>query len=180
MMASDANQNNIVAEVIGELNRVVQEAREAPVEKENFWRFVSYLEQLRPILDQLNTGKAPELPLRVQTALNGIRTELVNLQGPLQICKSKSRLYLLTHCQEVVSEIQKTAHGIGHCLARFPIAKSPQTRDIAQMREVSKQADDLAREMQQAQFSVRTTPILRYNLTVNDYLCESPNCLYIS
>lgn len=155
-MASDANQN-IVAEVIGELNRVVQEAREAAVEKESFWRFVSYLEQLRPILDQLNTGKAPELPLRVQTALNGIKTELVNLQGPLQICKTKSRLYLLTHCQDVVSEIQKTTHGIGHCLARFPIAKSPQTRDIAQMREVSKQADDLAREMQQAQFSV-TSP----------------------
>jgi hypothetical protein len=134
--------------VIGELNKVVQEAREAPVEKESFWRLVSYLEQLRPILDQLNTGKAPGLPLRVQIALNGIKTELVNFQGPLQTCKSKSRLYLLTHCQGLVKEIQKTTHGIGHYLVRFTLAKS------TQMGDVGKKADALSREMQQAQFAV--------------------------
>jgi hypothetical protein len=139
-MASDTNQN-IVAVVIGELNKVVQEAREAPVEKESFWRLVSYL-------DQLNTGKAPGLPLRVQIALNGIKTELVNFQGPLQTCKSKSRLYLLTHCQGLVKEIQKTTHGIGHYLVRFTLAKS------TQMGDVGKKADALSREMQQAQFAV--------------------------
>ena len=143
-MASDANQN-IVAEVIGELNKVVQEAREVPVVKESFWRFVSFLEQLRPIVSQLNTA---ELPLRMRTALNGIKAELVNFQGPLQTCQTKSRLYLLTHCRDVVKEIQKTTHGIGHCLIRFPSAKS------SQMGHVSKKADDLAREMQQAEFTV--------------------------
>lgn len=151
-MASDTNQN-LVTEVIVELKKVIQEAREAPVEKESFWRFISYLEQLRPILDQLNTGNAPELPLRVQTVLNGIKGELVNFQSPLQICKSKSRLYLLTNCQEVVREIQKTTHGIGRCLARLPSVQSSPRRD-SRMWDVGKKADDLAREMQQALFMV--------------------------
>lgn len=118
------------------------------------------LEQLRPILDQLNTGNAPELPLRVQTVLNGIKGELVNFQSPLQICKSKSRLYLLTNCQEVVREIQKTTHGIGRCLARLPSVQSSPRRD-SRMWDVGKKADDLAREMQQALFMVQS-PSSRY------------------
>lgn len=156
-MAVDANQN-IVTEVIGELNKVVHEARKGPVAKDSFIRFVSYLEQLRPILDQLNCGKVPQLPLRVQTALHGIKIELLKFQGPLQTCKSKSRLYLLTHCYEVVKEIQKSAHGVGHCLMGFSLSKNASQIRDSQPLDVGKAAEDLAHEMQQAQFTVFYSP----------------------
>lgn len=147
-MASDTNQY-LVVEVLGELNKVVQDAREALVEKENFWRFVSYLEQLQPILAQWGNVKTHDLPLRVQTALHGIKSELLNIQEPLQLCRKKSRLYLLIHCETLVKEIQKATYGIGHWLALVPSSNNSQYQDLG------KKADEIAREMQQACFRVQ-------------------------
>lgn len=160
-MASDANQQqgNIVTQVISELNTVVTEARKAPVARDSFFRYAAYLEQLRPILDQLNCGKVPQLPLRVQTALSGIKLELVKFQGPLETVRTRSRLYLLTHCHQLVQDIQISTRAVGSCLVCFSLSKNASQMRESHMLDVGRKVEVLAHQMQHAHFKV-TPPLL--------------------
>lgn len=161
-MATDVKKS-VVAEILSLLCKVIHDARQVTAEKESFCRLASFLEQLQTIVTQLEPLTTSELPNGIQTALKGIKSELHTFQDSLQLCNSKSRLYLLTHCRSLVNDIHLTTHSIGQWLMLVPHALPTQLRNL------SKNVDYLAREMQQAQFMVSLSHLWNQFYSVTYY-----------
>jgi hypothetical protein len=154
-MARDVKLQPLVMmeEVLGLLNKAVVDARKPVVQQESFRRLICYLEDLQPIVTQLQNVMMPvdhdDLPPGIQVGLDGIKTELQTFQQTLHLCKSRSRLYLLIHCHIVVESIQETTHAIGQWLSLIPApARTFHSMDLGVKTE------ELACEMLQAQFFV--------------------------
>ncbi|KAH9561528.1 hypothetical protein CY35_05G026000 [Sphagnum magellanicum] len=151
-MARDVKQQlqPLVTELLGVVNKVVQDGRKPIVEQDGFHRLISYLEELQPLLTQLQNMMINELPPGLRVGLDGIKTELQKFQQQtLHMCKSRSRLYLLIHCRILVENIQETTHTIAQWLSLIPAPAR-----TFHSKELSSKTEELARTMLQAQFLV--------------------------
>jgi hypothetical protein len=152
-MARDVKQQQLqplVTELLGVVNKVVQDGRKPIVEQDGFHRLISYLEELQPLLTQLQNMMINELPPGLRVGLDGIKTELQKFQQQtLHMCKSRSRLYLLIHCRILVENIQETTHTIAQWLSLIPAPAR-----TFHSKELSSKTEELARTMLQAQFLV--------------------------
>jgi hypothetical protein len=156
-MARDVKQQQLqplVTELLGVVNKVVQDGRKPIVEQDGFHRLISYLEELQPLLTQLQNMMINELPPGLRVGLDGIKTELQKFQQQtLHMCKSRSRLYLLIHCRILVENIQETTHTIAQWLSLIPAPAR-----TFHSKELSSKTEELARTMLQAQFLVCPVP----------------------
>ncbi|CAM6026016.1 unnamed protein product [Sphagnum balticum] len=152
-MARDVKQQQLqplVTELLGVVNKVVQDGRKPIVEQDGFHRLISYLEELQSLLTQLQNMMINELPPGLRVGLDGIKTELQKFQQQtLHMCKSRSRLYLLIHCRILVENIQETTHTIAQWLSLIPAPAR-----TFHSKELSSKTEELARTMLQAQFLV--------------------------
>ncbi len=102
-MARDVKQQKLqplVIELLGVVNKVVQDGRKPIVEQDGFHHLISYLEELQPLLTKFQNMMINELPLGLRVGLDGIKMERQMFQEQaLHMCKSRSRLYLLIHCR---------------------------------------------------------------------------------
>jgi hypothetical protein len=160
-MARDVKLQPLVMmeEVLGLVNKAVVDARKPVVQQESFRRLICYLEDLQPIVTQLQNVMMPvdhdDLPPGIQVGLDGIKTELQTFQQTLHLCKSRSRLYLLIHCHIVVESIQETTHAIGQWLS---LIAAPACTFHSM--DLGVKTEELACEMLQAQFFVCEFSIL--------------------
>ncbi len=149
MAVRDVKLQPLVTEVLAVVNKVVLDARKPVVQQDGFRRLVLYLEDLQPILSQLQNVMVDDLPPGIQVGLDGIKADLHKFQPILHLCKTRSHLYLLVHCHVVVESIQETTHNIGQWLLLIPApARTFHSKDL------SLKTEELAHEMLQARFLV--------------------------
>jgi hypothetical protein len=149
MAVRDVKLQPLVTEVLAVVNKVVLDARKPVVQQDGFRRLVLYLEDLQPILSQLQNVMMDDLPPGIQVGLDGIKADLHKFQPILHLCKTRSHLYLLIHCHVVVESIQETTHNIGQWLLLIPApARTFHSKDL------SLKTEELAHEMLQARFLV--------------------------
>ncbi|KAL5995568.1 hypothetical protein ACLOJK_025632 [Asimina triloba] len=111
-------------------------------------RFASYAKRLHLILNQCVRSSSPETATpSLHTAFKGIDGELKQATNALSAYKSRSRIFVLMHCQTLCASLQERSAAIAAWLALLESA-------LLSNPDLHKKTADLARDMQHAQFKV--------------------------
>ncbi|EFJ37231.1 hypothetical protein SELMODRAFT_77081 [Selaginella moellendorffii] len=137
--------SEVLARLVVQVTDTAMAAKDVLIERESFSELGSYLEKILPVLRELHDKNVRDTP-PMRVSLESLEREMKKAQELIQLCGSKSRIYLLLHCRTLVKQVQDITHEIGRCLSLIPLASMNISVDS---REVTSK---LLVDMQSAQF----------------------------
>lgn len=120
-------------------------AKDILVEKESFRVLSKYLDDIEPVLKELQVRGLKDTQAARQ-ALEFLKEDLKNAKNLVEKYKNRASFYLLVKCRHIVKEVQDVTRDIGRSMAALSLASAEILSDI------SEKVNKLLYEMQRAEF----------------------------
>ncbi|KAJ7531673.1 hypothetical protein O6H91_14G053800 [Diphasiastrum complanatum] len=142
--------------VADKLSEVACSAREVPVERESFLQLAGFLEKMVPVVIELHKGRDGS-PHAIDL-LETLRRDVDETDELVDLCTSKSRMYLLMHCRAVVKKLESVTHSMGRSLSMVSLSSVQGREDTKDL------VDILSSQMQEVQYQVQDSEERIYRL----------------
>lgn len=106
-------------------------AQDVLVDQESFKTLSRYLNDINGVLNDFHRRNVSESPA-IRSALDDMRSRVIEAQAVVNSAKGKSKFYLLMHCRTIVKNAQVVTRGIGKALQLILIAGAEVRMDIGE------------------------------------------------
>lgn len=120
-------------------------AKDVLIEKESFRVLSKYLDDIEPVLRELQLRGLKDSPAARQ-ALEYLKEDIEKAKNLVEKYKNRARFYLLVKCRHIVKEVQDVTRDIGRSMSGLSLASAEILSDI------SEKVNRLHGEMQRAEF----------------------------
>lgn len=104
-------------------------AHDVLVEKETFRLLTAFFMDIQPVLSELVKRNMSDSPAARQS-LESLQGDVKRARVLVDLCKKKSRIYLLLHCRSIVKEAEQISRDVAKSLALLSLASTEVAVDI--------------------------------------------------
>lgn len=143
--AALAPVSELITKVLVLVRDTIRAAKDVIYDQESLRELSKYLENIRPVLTELNNNNVRETQT-IRQSLGILERELKAAKNVIDTCSQKSKFYLLLNCRNIVKQLQDITREIGHALSLLPLS----ALDVSLV--IRQKTDKLCKDMQNAEF----------------------------
>lgn len=145
--ASPVPVSELLSQTVLAISDTVHAAKEVLIQKENFQKFLTYLEKITSLLKALSDLNL-EHSKSIENAVEILNREIKVAKQLALECRNRNKVYLLINCRKIVKVLEDSTKEISRVLSLIPLANLHISSGIKdQLRELSK-------DMQHAEYRV--------------------------